>query len=137
MSLSPNTMTLDECRDWIALDTGKMRKAKEPGIAPDGTEETLWEEEVHGEWFECRGEEGWPDHPIPATLDAAAKAMPVMGVGYEVDWKISTIVAGSKFEATWWINGGDADGGCITADTELLARFRLAVACRMAMKEKA
>lgn len=117
---TPDEMTVEECRDEIALDMGCKRSPHDGYIyAP-----------IHDSRFPQYG------HPIPATLDAAAAALPE-----HFFWSIAKAPR-LNGKAVYEANASPVheDGGtsfeCITtdADTELLARFRLAVACRRAMK---
>lgn len=81
-------------------------------------------------WLRANGVELTSDPLLVMSLDAAAAAMPERFTQsieqYETGWTAKAM----SWDCT-------LNTGVIEADTELLARFRLAVACRMAMKEKA
>lgn len=110
MGSDVNDWTLDECRDWLA--------EREHGRHGEGL------------WYRLDDEQGVAmPHPYPATLDAAAKALPS---GFDVNiesmtgiWIASHITHGHF--------GHVVERG-VTAPSELLARFRLACAARMATK---
>lgn len=119
------TMTLCECRDFIARYNGYRfgkhhRVSYECWIEPDGHPYV----DMDGHML----------HPIEATLDAAAAAMPE-------GWHFSSMIYRKGHpegpQAEWWCESDDYKGAetvSATADTELLARFRLAVSCRQAQK---
>lgn len=117
-----NTMTLDECRDWIARDEGWTSFSATNGIV-------VW----HRGSFDTVGEPYSTckePHPVPATIDAAASAMP------ERWWWFRHVWNGE------WVWTAVLKCGTIArvihirdTDDEKLDRFRLAVACRLAMKE--
>lgn len=71
-------MSNKECRDWIALQNPIYRVTRGGAIGPSNNPEDLWEEKLNqdDEWWPVTGEEGWPEHPIPDTIDAASAAMP-------------------------------------------------------------
>lgn len=140
--MNPNKMTIDECRDWLARDTPAMIRDDARGywcMERDKYEEHPMKSVFapatlgcgHAFWYDSKGQ-----HPFPPTLDAAARALPsslrIMIVNQLHEsfpdaqrWHCSAILEDGKTEIASW------------APTELLARFRLAVACRMASKEKA
>jgi hypothetical protein len=115
-------MTLDECRDELARAKG-------------------WEQIGHF-WYghgrvvsapdaAIRAVQipSSPDHPIPATLDAIAQAMPEgfrLEVGHAYGGQSGWYALGNRTSKNW----------VGRADTELLARARLACACWRASKEK-
>jgi hypothetical protein len=111
MPSDPNTMTLDEIRDWLAERKG-------------------WKLDVLGAWYMDLpdGNRKYSMHPIPPTLDAAAAAMPE---NYRATATIYIGFANSCATAEY--NGSTirADG-----DTEILARFRLAMLCILAEESK-
>lgn len=124
----PNTMTLDECRDWLAKDEG-------------------WalDESCFEWWHENNPPQ--EDHPIPATLDAIADAFPE-GWGVEISynnwWNDPTGGDNHTNECRWQAIAHQMtkdycgpDGETVVGDpceSEILARARLAVACRLAAK---
>ena len=107
-AMNPNTMTLDELRDWCARDGG-------------------WMCSTRGLWWR-RGGEPCTGHPYPPTLDGAASAMPK-------GWKICTLY---QRETGWMcfvmLNAKTA---CDVMDqpSEIHARYLVAVLARMASKE--
>lgn len=109
--MNPNTMTVEQCRDWLAVDIQHQTLAS---LGSKARSEDYYAE---------------PD-PIGATLDAAAAAMPE-------GWRFLRMEESET--GAWNAWAGDKFGRHAKsfADTELHCRFRLAVACRMAMKEKA
>lgn len=111
-------MTVDECRDWLADKDGWV---KVKGTYGEGTwrhRSTLYDP--------CSN---W-SHPIPATLDAAAAAMPE---GWMVKLEITS-------NGQCWAEASrkrnylpvDDSDPYATGTTELEARFRLAVKARTA-----
>jgi len=110
--MQASEMNLDQCRDVIAESLG-WRFAADHG---QRTPQRLW---VHEKYLSRH------EHPIDATLDAAAAAMPERFTQsieqYETGWTTKAM----SWDCT-------VNTGVIEADTELLARFRLAVACRQA-----
>lgn len=121
-----NEMTLEECRAELAEAEGWTYS------------------DDHDKGWTRPGYPGWMGvHPIPATLDAAAAAMPEHWQTSMVcrcfgDW--SKYPEKKKDDA--WCAMGMRAADSVTgryrafADTELLARFRLAVAARRAMGGK-
>jgi hypothetical protein len=116
---NPNTMTLDELRDWCAVDAGWRKH-------------TLY-------WhpFNVPGMEAARNvcylHPFPKTLDGAARALPE---GWK--WEKRThLKVGAEWNQLWWAECGSIDVGPFrdTGD-EILDRYRLAVACRKAEHER-
>lgn len=120
----PNTMTIDECRDWLIKRAGWAK-------ITDGNS---------GRWFwHIPGVPTALDYyesPIPETLDAAAEAMPD-------GWSIKVVSHRGNTQATAWPSRLDKLPAVVTfsydqtvkfieANSEILARFRLAVACCMA-----
>ena len=119
--MNPNTMTAQECADWCAMDDW-WRQAFQHRHA-SGAGQWWWERDGGDESF---------DHPHPLTLDGAAKALPE---GWS--WTKHATSFGK-----WWAayppgwNGEEYPEVVDTGD-EIADRYRLAVACRMAMKEQA
>ncbi len=116
--MTPNDMTAQEAADWCAEQ--------------DGWERTgcwgYWYKPASGE--RCRRYKY--SHPHPLTLDGAAGALPeglYVSVNHFCD-SIRTDV--DLWEAATVKNGAYIAG---TGPDELTARYRLAVACRMAVKE--
>lgn len=111
--MNPNEMTLDQCRDWLAEDDNpKLKPSGVPGF-------------MRGRWEH----HDLVLHPIDATLDAIAAAMPE---GWNVDMTIRT---GLVTAGAWETDHPRQLVHITSATSELLARARLAVACRMADKE--
>jgi hypothetical protein len=128
--MNPNTMTCDECRDELARRKGWTWDAS-----------FVWHGTGRGAWVK----RGTPTddtqtiewtivHPYPPTLDGAAAAMPE-GRSVRVNQEPR-----HKLTPHWLVNAVDIheDGGRgyvmidAEAEDELTARYRLAVACRMA-----
>lgn len=112
--MQASEMNLDQCRDVIAESLG-WRFAADHG---QRTPQRLW---VHEKYLSRH------EHPIDATLDAAAAAMPE-GWYWVVNFT-GTIVPFLAIAVERVPTRPQIE---IRADTELLARFRLAVACRQA-----
>ena len=103
--MNPNDATNEELRDWLANRNGYTKI------------EGLWyrQSSVYGDGSEL--------HPIPNTIDAAAKCLPE-------GWKWDT----GTFVWAAWKPGGHMVQVDRTAD-EATDRFRLAVKAIMAMEE--
>lgn len=129
--MTTTPLTLDEVRDWCALDDGWRV------VADDGNlQRTCW---INEKYAGCPRtgrtiivtKDGEDTHPHAATLDAAAAAMPEgwwwmrwhTPDGYE--W-----VAGSKFDAMLSVSTPDTGN-------EVYDRYLLAREARLAMKGKA
>lgn len=120
MTIDPTTATLDECRDWLAIH-------KRPGghRYDEFTKTHFWKKRISNDWTR--------EHPIPETLDAAAEAMP-SGWWWEV-WVDS--LPGVQVKAIPLPPNIDQPHIYIDqSETEILARFRLAVACCQADDER-
>ena len=112
MTIDPTTATIDECRDWLTRRAGWAK-------ITDGNS---------GRWFwHIPGVPTALDYyesPIPETLDAAAEAMP-SGWFWCVEF----------YKETFTVRADTLGRVCVVpafdCDNELLARFRLAVACCM------
>lgn len=153
-------MTLDECRDWLAMDEGWLP----PGSPIPKGPGTSWPQDKPGTlvldcWTKMTSDGLHVDktrshHDIEDTLDAAALALPegwsvgvrqfVVGTSMHTDnpnrtvsWNAFAFHAGSLPTATAHSEAPEDRRVVCGGNTELLARFRLAVACRMASKEKA
>jgi hypothetical protein len=124
--MKPETMSVDECRDWVALHKGWNRVDPAERCSMD----EWWRPTNSG----TPGSRTWCIHPCPATLDVAAAAMPEgwrwfkRMVGNQTEWfaMFSPYTTGRRVQNVWII---DTDEG------ELVARWRLVVACMMAEKE--
>jgi len=132
----PNTMTIDECRDWLMLRKPGIRVNRGAEIGPNGKPCDVWETGEGDEWLPFRSFSGWPVHPIEDTLDAAAAALPD-------GCSIKVVSHRGNTQATAWPSRLDKLPAVVTfsydqtvkfieANSEILARFRLAVACCMA-----
>jgi len=115
--VNPNTMTCDECRDELARRKG-WREAFRHRHA-SGVEQWCWERDGGDESF---------DHPYPPTLDGAAGALPegwTLRTLYQCDtgWVCSAMLNTANIR------------GLIDQPDELTARYRLAVACHVAMEK--
>lgn len=114
MTTNPNTMNVDELRDWCARDDGWEYS--------NGREGPFWINEAARVVL---------SHPFPATRDGAAEAMP------EGWWWLKTDLS---YQTTWWV-AGPPNLGLYTVKTidtgdEIADRYRLAVLARMADKER-
>ncbi len=109
-------MSLDEVRDAIAA-------AKYPHL----------EKRNGGWWFDKVEWRQVGEHPVPATLDSAAACMPeawTIDVQFNRHWPV-----GKKWAAFCWLDEMHDHSLQCWGDTELLARFRLALLCILANKE--
>jgi hypothetical protein len=119
-------MTTQERRDWLARDEGWTCDTSDPCLAwthptdENGTGGHYWV----GSWY--------GEHPIPDTLDAAAKALPD-GWRWTKSWGWSKGLCCLTYSA--YVDGYHV----VVADTgdEKHDRFGLAIAARMAMKKGA
>ncbi len=113
MTPNPATMTVQEAMDFAAVAKG-YHFSMDREIGPIG-----W---VDPDGVLCE------DHPFRPTLDSAAAAMPER-------WCFSL----ERYETGYTISAHSWDMTktvpTFEADTELLARWRLVVACMMAEKE--
>jgi len=118
MPSDPNTMTLDEIRDWLAARAGCVKVKDSHG--GDAWRHKSLMHDPYSNWT----------HPFPPTLDAAAEAMPKRW-WYEVHIDMAVIDK---------VSCGAGTGSCATyfahGDTEILARFRLAMLCILAEESK-
>lgn len=122
MTIDPTTATLDECRDWLTRRAGWAK-------ITDGDS---------GRWFwHIPGVPTALDYyesPIPETLDAAAEAMPSGWYMHEL-CDNRTEFGTPKYP--WIARASKQQGGRMpdevrsTGETEIVTRFRLAVACCM------
>ncbi len=119
--MTPNEMSLDQCRDWLAREDGWMSGVVEP-----------WHCLGWG-----RGNERMVDHPYPPTLDGAAGAMPegwTWAKGYTVSVGMGAPPSGVAWSAKFVGDYARLSASVWSTGNEILDRYRLAVACRMAMK---
>lgn len=103
--MNPNTMTIEAIRDELARRDGWYINSR-----------GYWERPIDGDQSE---------HPIPATLDEAARL--------PGEWNLDTMErneGGTHFVHAW--QSGTCKTQSSMADTELLARFRLRLACTLA-----
>jgi len=137
-TFGPNTATLDECRDFIAECNGWIDQNKVDSDTPEpiaslrraasafgGQDWYHPTEEPHERYVGCR----YGDHPIPATLDAAAGALPDGWVWSYIDWQDESFgrpvcsafaTRGDEYEP---LSGSVVEG---QGDSEIPARFRAA-----------
>ena len=112
--MNPDTMTVDECREWLAKDD------EWNVFATDGYgNATAW---INEKYKTCGVV---LNHPFPLTIDGAAKAMPK-----EFWYKVCVNPRG-RVDAYAERGFTSID---VAATDELTARYRLAVKCRMALK---
>lgn len=114
MTIDPTTATIDECRDWLY-----RRKALSDLI---GTPHTMEWASAHWDTNHCRRIDDLGLHPFPPTLDAAAEAMPSGWFWCVEFYKETFTVRADTLGRIFVVPAFDCDN-------ELLARFRLAVAC--------
>lgn len=110
--MTPNEMSLDQCRDWLAREDGYV-----PILTGDGG--------------------AYPPHPYPPTLDGAAGAMPegwTWAKGYTVSVGMGAPPSGVAWSAKFVGDYARLSASVWSTGNEILDRYRLAVACRMAMK---
>ncbi len=125
--INPNLMSLDECRDWLARDDGWTNNTR--------SDYNSWEHTDGRSIGAFAGPGDEDDHPYQATLDAAAAAMPE---GW--DWQRGDFDGYPDHWRAWhpkrsgFIYVPDTSPSGYSLKSETVDRFRLAVACRMAMK---
>lgn len=142
--MNPAPLTLDEVHDWLFAELvgGKMTPGygywcKAPTVCPP----CLRAPDRFGDPNSDDTKDTWVwsgEHPLPATLDAAAAAMPLR-------WYITVVhVMGLNAEPpSWAASGVQEDSGPApvlvhaAASTEILVRYYLAREARMKMKGKA
>jgi len=112
-----SAMTLDEVRDKLAELRGWEKHRATGSTKEDGEDGLYWKRKGRMTW----------DHPIPNTLDEAAK-LPEECRGCET---IHVGIGNTVAE----IVAGPLMGTLAEAPTELEARFRLRLACELAEKE--
>ena len=113
--MDPNTMTLDEAREWLAKNSG-----------PWSLRNGRW---YHRDWHKSGS--GQRHHPIPPTLDAIAACMPegwYWWINHCALFGVETYVTKAVQKSAPLLRAESQ------AESEILARARLAVACRMAAK---
>jgi len=112
--MNPQEMTLDQCRDWLAERAGWTKPTSaDPYWSKCGEQPKV----LHAD-----------DHPIPATLEEVSwlpKGWDYMGISYDLN---------KEPYRRWCSQVFGREQITIEADTELLARFRLRVACEMEVK---
>lgn len=114
-------MSLEQCIAWLRHEDGWFEDTEVYSPAEYQTDtRKVWKNHDQSKSFPSE------------TLDSAARAMPD-------DWKFAIWKRDDGFSASAYDGEGDEESNQAEAhaDTELLARFRLAVACRMAMKKGA
>lgn len=126
MTPNPATMTVQEAMDFAAVAKGYTKCKKYGGWhgGPNFPSDSCESGCVVGMTTRT-------DHPFQPTLDSAASAMPS-------GWKIhmeSHVGSLGYLITAWKIGNEQKVWGQATADTELLARWRLVVACMLAEKE--
>lgn len=108
------TMTLEELRGELAATRGWTRTRDGFWVHPNDDDKEAMSQRS--------GVLPRNNHPVPPTLDSIAAAMPE-------GWTIVVVQTPGEWQAS-------SLNGCLCrADTEILARARLAVACRRASKE--
>jgi hypothetical protein len=116
--MNVNNMTAQQAADWCADDDGWRESLRH--VRASGEEVWCWERDGGDDSF---------SHPHPLTLDGAAAALPE---GWSVDLLFTYT------DGNWGAKAfGPAGMWAINGPDELTARYRLAVACRMAAKEQA
>lgn len=126
MSGEVDKWSVEQCRDWLRDAEGWVRREKE---RVDFDSRSV---EKYVIWTRGKGDKSvrYGCHPIPATLDAAASAMPERWVITVQFWPKDEGLPSDRWEVfasiSWCLDGVAAIG-----TTELEARFRLAVKARM------
>lgn len=124
--MNPQTMTLDEVRDELARMDGWevefgsfMYTDYSTGTTHVGVQR----------WLDVDGVKESFRHPHPATLDGAAAALPKgWNISMQIPPNMRCEIAGFKT---------DRDAVYVYAPDEITARYRLALACRIAEMEGA
>lgn len=129
--MTPNEMSLDQCRDWLAREDGWVTE-QDHAIQKDGTLRPLiaWTHKA------TNREKIWV-HPYPTTIDGAAGAMPegwTWAKGYTVSVGMGAPPSGVAWSAKFVGDYARLSASVWSTGNEILDRYRLAVACRMAMK---
>lgn len=108
--MTPLEMTLDQCREWCAVD--------------------MLHHQLDALGSRARSEDYYRDPPpCPPTLDGAAAALPE-------GWKLRTLYqCDTGWVCSAMLNAGNIRG-LVDQPDEITARYRLAVACRMKEKER-
>lgn len=115
--MNPQTMTCEECRDELARMDGWHKTLRHRHAS--GVEQWCWERDGGDESFA---------HPHPPTLDGAAKALPE-------GWYVRNL---NHFQDGWDAAAHSKDAKIEQvrfAPDELTARYRLALACVLAMEK--
>lgn len=134
--MNPNTMTAQECADWCAMDDGWTNTIEQlAGI--HRAYRVRWYRNIASTVPNVNTREWHESHPHPLTLDGAAKALPEGWV-----WCKCLDVAENEDGWYGWNERTQrrSDGVFIcdpitNGPDELTARYRLAVACRLAMEK--
>ena len=122
--MKSETMTVQDCCDWVAHELGADMFVRDDLGNPMERVE---------------------DHPFPPTIDAAAAAMPegwqIQNIGFHIHGVAEKSVQAFATKGDWRLTmreGKEVSGtrAMGKADTELLARWRLVVACMMASEEQ-
>ena len=113
-SINPDTATLDECRDWLASLTHTHYPEFSSWVPKSETSPT-----INPNWY------GFKQHPIPATLDEAAKLPDV--------WRLVTMTRAKERISAHAISllGLGVSSAEAPADDRMLCEFRLRVACEI------
>lgn len=129
--MTPNTMTLDEVRDELARRDGwTLEEGEHHEWGPDDRSITTYP----AVWI--KGDDWITHHPHPATLDGAAAALPE-------GWVLRQVVRNNTFG--WMCVAARVNGAVGSSEwkedraiarSEISARYRLALACRIAEEGK-
>lgn len=117
-AMTPNEMSLDQARDWLSIDE------QDKILAAMGSKATTEDYYKVGPVF-------------PPTLDGAAGAMPegwTWAKGYTVSVGMGAPPSGVAWSAKFVGDYARLSASVWSTGNEILDRYRLAVACRMAMK---
>lgn len=107
--------TLGECRDWLAQQVGWVAPGKGSG---ERSHISCWHR-IYTSNNELRMDtRKWDEHPIPATLDEAAKLLDEWFYTFVKQWFNDPCTARAQHRIT-------GNFLAATGDNELLARFRL------------
>lgn len=111
--MNPDTMTVDECREWLALDNGYTPTGYQGQFAMKYSKQ------------EPNGEIAYYADATQPTIDCAARCMP------KEFWYKVCVNPNGRVDAYAERAFTSID---VSATDELTARYRLAVKCRMALK---
>ncbi len=123
--VDPQGMTLEECLEWLAVADGWERKNRD-GL--DGVLRTQWYRRSN------TGASGFVNFPHEPTLDGAAGALPETWFVCEIMryYEDDKSLAWSCMASRPGLPPGECRRG--SGPDEITARYRLAVACRLADK---